>query len=71
MKKSKKTRQMTKSEWLSERVFRDMYGRTYNLSDVPMTYMSRKESFEKQGVTSKQISDFWKENKSDYVVEVD
>ena len=71
MSKTKKTRQMTKSEWLNEMVFRDLYGRTYNLTDVPMTMMSRKDSFEKQGATSKEISDFWKQNKQDYLVEVD
>tara|TARA_Y100000590_G_C15103279_1_gene782102 strand:+ start:394 stop:609 length:216 start_codon:yes stop_codon:yes gene_type:complete len=70
MRKIKMTRQMTKKEWLDEMVFRDLYGRTYNLSDVPMTMMSRKESFEKQGVTSKQINEFWKENKQDYLIKV-
>ena len=40
-------KQMTKKEWLSEMVFRDTFGRPYNLSDVPMTMMTRKESFEK------------------------
>ena len=37
-------KQMTKKEWLSEMVFRDTFGRPYNLSDVPMTMMTRKES---------------------------
>ena len=26
-----------REKWLNERVFRDIYGRPYNLSDVPMT----------------------------------
>ena len=48
---------MTKKEWLSEMVFRDTYGRLPNLSDVPMTMMTRKESFEKQGGTKKEIDE--------------
>ena len=36
---------MSKKQWLQERVFVDLYGRPYNLSDVPMTYMTRGESF--------------------------
>ena len=47
-------------------VFRDTYGRLPNLSDVPMTMMTRKESFEKQGGTKKEIDEFWKENKHKY-----
>ena len=31
---------MTKKEWLERKVFVDLYGRPYNLSDVPMTYMT-------------------------------
>ncbi len=60
------SKQMTKKEWLSEMVFRDTYGRLPNLSDVPMTMMTRKESFEKQGGTKKEIDEFWKENKHKY-----
>ena len=36
---------MTKQEWLEEKLFVDLYGREHNLSDVPMTYMSREEAF--------------------------
>ena len=65
----KKTKQMTKKEWLSETVFRDTYGRPYNLSDVPMTYMSRLESFKKQGGTDEDINEYWEENKHKYTKE--
>ena len=64
------TRQMTKSEWLNEMVFRDLYGRTYNLSDVPMTMMTRQESFDKRQVLQTEIDEFWKQNKQDYLIEV-
>ena len=65
-----KTRQMTKKEWLDERVFRDTYGRPYNLSDVPMTYMSRYDSFKKQGASDTEINDFWNDNSHKYTTEV-
>ena len=64
------TKQMTKKEWLNESVFRDTFGRPYNLSDVPMTMMTRKESFDKQGGTKKDIDEFWKENKHKYTKEL-
>ena len=51
---------MTKKEWLQERVFVDEFGRPYNLSDVPMTYMTREEAYKKQGGTKKQINELWK-----------
>ena len=55
--------QMTKKEWLDEMVFRDTFGRPYNLSDVPMTMMTRRESFKKQGGTKEDINEYWNENK--------
>lgn len=60
---------MTKKEWLKEKVFRDTYGRTLNLSDVPMTYMTRKESFKKQNITKQEINKYWKEYKDRYTKE--
>ena len=39
---------MTKREWLDRKVFVDIYGRPYNLSDVPMTYMTFEESLKKK-----------------------
>ena len=46
---------MVKREWLQEKVFVDLYGRPYNLSDVPMTYMTRAEVFKKRGYGKKDI----------------
>ena len=51
---------MTKKKWLNERVFVDIYGRSYNLSDVPMTFMTRKEALKKRGGTQKDINELWK-----------
>jgi len=62
-------KQMTKKEWLDEMVFRDTFGRPYNLSDVPMTMMTRRESFEKQGGTKEDINEYWNENKHLYTKE--
>ena len=52
---------MTKQEWLEELVFVDIFGRQYNLSDVPMTYMTRKEAFDKRGYGKKMVKQLWKE----------
>ena len=52
---------MTKQEWLEEKLFVDMYGWEYNLSDVPMTFMTRKEAFEKRGYGKKMVKQLWKE----------
>ena len=52
---------MTKQEWLEEQLFVDMYGRDYNLSDVPMTYMTREDAFEKRGYGKKMVKQLWKE----------
>ena len=60
---------MTKNKWLKEKVFRDTYGRTLNLSDVPMSYMTRKESFKKQNITKQEINKYWKEYKHRYIKE--
>ena len=52
---------MTKQEWLEEQLFVDIYGREYNLSDVPMTTMTREKAFEKRGYGKKMIKQLWKE----------
>ena len=52
---------MTKQEWLEEQLFVDIYGREYNLSDVPMTMMTREEAFEKRGYGKKMVKQLWKE----------
>ena len=65
-----KTRQMTQKEWLDERVVRDTFGRPYNLSDVPITTMTRYDSFKKQGASDTSINDYWKDNSHKYTTEV-
>ena len=55
---------MTKKKWLQEKVFVDLYGRPYNLSDVPMTYMTRAEVFKKRGYGKKEINKIFKESKN-------
>ena len=39
----------------------DIYGRAPNLSDVPMTMMTRSEVFKKRGLTRKEINKLWNE----------
>ena len=48
-----------KPKWLDDNIFVDIYGREYNLSDVPMTYMKRREAFEKRGYSDEQIDDIY------------
>ena len=48
-----------KREWFGEKLFVDEYGREPNLSDVPMTYMTRSEAFKKRGYSRKQINELW------------
>ena len=52
---------MSKKEWLEEKVMCDLYGRPLNLSDVPMTIMTRKEALIKQGGDAKSIDELYKE----------
>ena len=54
---------MSKKEWLKERIFVDTYGRPYNSSDVPMTYMTREEAFTKRGYNKDTINEIYKEQK--------
>ena len=44
---------------MNDDVFVDIYGREYNLSDVPMTYMKRREAFEKRGYSDEQIDEIY------------
>jgi len=52
---------MSKESWLNTQIFVDEYGRDYNLSDVPMTYMKRKVAFEKRGYDENKIDGLYKE----------
>ena len=56
---------MTKQEWLDEELFVDIYGREYNVSDVPMTYMTREKAFEKRGYGDKIVKQLWKEKSAE------
>ena len=56
---------MSKKEWLNERVWVDEYGRAYNLSDVPMTYMIRSVAYKKQNLNNSQINKLYLEDKED------
>ena len=48
-----------KREWFGEKLFVDEYGRAPNLSDVPMTFMTRSEVFKKRGYSRKEINKIW------------
>ena len=48
-----------KPTWLQEKIFVDTYGRDYNLSDVPMTYMTREDAYDKRGLTEEQVDDIY------------
>lgn len=52
---------MTRREWLVQKVTYDIYGRPLNLSDVPMTIMTRKEALIKQGGDENSINKLYKE----------
>jgi len=60
---------MTKKDWLQEKVFVDEYGRPYNLSDVPMTYMTRSESFKKQRFDKKKINELYHKDKKTIIID--
>ena len=51
-----------KRAWFKEKLFVDTYGRAPNLSDVPMTYMTRSKVFNKRGLTRKDINKLWKQS---------
>ena len=50
-----------KREWFGEKLFVDTYGREPNLSDVPMTYMTRSEVFKKRNLDKSQINKLYQE----------
>ena len=54
---------VNKEQWLNKPVFADEYGRPYNLSDLPMTYMTRKKAYEKMKLKKEDIDNIWKEYK--------
>ena len=54
-------RRSYKKQWFKEKLFVDIYGREPNLSDIPMTYMTRSEVFKKRHFSRKQINKLWKQ----------
>ena len=52
---------MKKSEWLSERIMVDEWGRPPSLADVPLTIMTRKDALIKQGGNEISIDKLYKE----------
>ena len=50
-----------KPTWLQQKIWVDEYGRDYNLSDVPMTHMTREEAYAKRGLTEEQIDEIYEE----------
>ena len=60
---------MTKKKWLREKVFVDMYGRPYNMSDVPMTYMLRSEAFAKRKLSKKEISYLYNKDQTTIIID--
>jgi hypothetical protein len=54
-----------KGTWLKEKICVDEYGRDLNLSDIPMTMMSRKDVYSKRKYTDKQINKIY----SDWILE--
>jgi hypothetical protein len=51
---------MTKKQWLEQTVMSDEWGRPPSLADVPLTYMSRKQAFEKRGYSKREITEMYK-----------
>ena len=60
---------MTKKEWLREKVFVDTYGRPYNMSDVPMTYMLRSEAFLKRKLSKKEINYLYNKDQTTIIID--
>jgi hypothetical protein len=60
---------MSKKKWLQEKVFVDEYGRPYNLSDAPMTYMTRSESFKKQSFDKKKINELYNKDQNTIIID--
>ena len=60
---------MKKNKWLQEKVFVDEYGRPYNLSDVPMTYMTRSESIKKRRLNKKEIDALYHKEQNTIIID--
>ena len=62
-------KEITKQEWLDGTIMVDTYGRKPGLADVPLTTMTRHQSFEKQNFSDEHIEELWQSWKNgDYYV---
>tara|TARA_R100001443_G_scaffold117266_1_gene140977 strand:- start:57 stop:266 length:210 start_codon:yes stop_codon:yes gene_type:complete len=48
-----------KPTWLKQKISVDLYGRDFNLSDVPMTIMTREDAYDKRRLTEEQVDDIY------------
>jgi len=48
-----------KPTWLKQKISVDIYGREFNLSDVPMTIMAREDAYKKRRYTEDVIDDIY------------
>ena len=60
---------MTKKKWLSEMLFVDEFGRPSNLSDVPMTYMTRTTVLKKRGYGKEEIDALYRKDQETIIIE--
>ena len=60
---------MTKNKWLSEMLFVDEFGRPYNLSDVPMTYMTRATVLKKRGYGKKEVDALYHKEQNTIIID--
>ena len=50
---------MNKKEWLNQNVMVDEWGRPPSLADVPLTFMTRAETFKKRNMDKEEIDRIW------------
>jgi len=50
---------ITRDDWLNEKIIVDQYGREPGLTDLPLTIMTRQEAFEKRGLSKAAINGLW------------
>ena len=50
---------MNKKEWLNQNVMVDEWGRPPSLADVPLTFMTRAETFKKRNMDKEEINRIW------------
>ena len=50
---------MKKEQWLNQKVMVDEWGRPPSLADVPLTFMTRAETFKKRNMDKEEIDRIW------------